>query len=552
MSDKRGYGLSPADRSAVSVSVVAALGFAAAGLGLAAGAAALGAGALATAAARRAARPPLRGADVERDAEGRIMNWPAVLRVVQQGGVAPELRAELWPLLLGVFLPSAGSAEREKEAARLRLVYSRLVLLCERLDGELERARRAAAGVPPPPPPPPGASPLRSPRREALSFAEAHRVIVVDVVRTDLRAHPADRPGFEGGTWGAGAGGAASSSNGGGGAASANGSGAAAPTVTVLPVGDGLPELMLADAPEPPPAAAVAAGRLPLWRSAAAGAAIAGAAHAPPPARRAMLRLANLLSAYAVHDPGTGYCQGMSDLAAPFVQLLGDDALAFACFERLMRRARRCLQRDHEAGVRAELDALGRALAETDPALWARLRALGAADCAFAYRMVVVLLRRELPLGEALTLWEAGWALEAADALDAAGGGGGGGGGGAPAPRAAAGLLSPAGGRASTVASMDAAARAAAAAGAPSGTPARRGGGASAAAAAGPPPPDFLLQFVAAAVRAQRARVLHECADADDVLRLFNGARVDFWPALAAARRQHRAYAQGAAVLRWL
>lgn len=43
--------------------------------------------------------------------------------------------------------------------------------------------------------------------------------------------------------------------------------------------------------------------------------------------------------------------QGMSDIAAVFVQLFDDDALAFAAFERLMRSARRNFRHD-EAGIK--------------------------------------------------------------------------------------------------------------------------------------------------------------------------------------------------------
>lgn len=44
-----------------------------------------------------------------------------------------------------------------------------------------------------------------------------------------------------------------------------------------------------------------------------------------------------MLSAYALHDPETGYCQGMSDLLVPFLDLIEDDVTAFWCFEALMR-----------------------------------------------------------------------------------------------------------------------------------------------------------------------------------------------------------------------
>ncbi len=44
-------------------------------------------------------------------------------------------------------------------------------------------------------------------------------------------------------------------------------------------------------------------------------------------------------------------CTCRSDLASVFVQLFEDDALAFACFERLMRSARRNFRHD-ETGIR--------------------------------------------------------------------------------------------------------------------------------------------------------------------------------------------------------
>jgi hypothetical protein len=497
--------------------------------------------------------------------------------------VAPELRAELWPFLLGVYDPSTTEAERAAEASRLRRLYTRLVLVCEALDAQIEAARAAAeaaqraaaqqrrtggAAAAPPPPERPAA-----PSGNLPAFAEAHRIIVMDAVRTDLRAHPADPPGNSG-AFGTGAGGGGGARGGGGGGG---------PTVTVLPVsvGDGLPELMLVDPPEPAPAEAVASGRLPLWRSALAEGTVGGAAHVPPAGRRLMLRLVNVLSAYAVHDPETGYCQGMSDLAAVFVQLLDDDALAFACFERLMRGARQNFRHD-EAGIAAQLRQVGRVVGDTDPALGARLAALGAADCTFAYRMVVVMLRRELPLREVLVLWEAAWATAAGGAAEAAAAGAaeaqapslgdGRDGSSRDSTPATAGLLSPAAGLASTLASMELAARAAATEGgggggggsAPSsrgsnpkalalaGRPAsgngRRGGGP----AAPPPPPDLVLQFVAAVVRSHRARILSGCRDGDDLLRLFNSASIDFWTALAQARKQHKAYAQGIAVMRRL
>ncbi|KOM49964.1 hypothetical protein LR48_Vigan08g079100 [Vigna angularis] len=49
-------------------------------------------------------------------------------------------------------------------------------------------------------------------------------------------------------------------------------------------------------------------------------------------------KLWDILSVYAKIDSDVGYGQGMSDLCSPMIILLNDEADAFWCFERLMRR----------------------------------------------------------------------------------------------------------------------------------------------------------------------------------------------------------------------
>ena len=122
-----------------------------------------------------------------------------------------------------------------------------------------------------------------------------------------------------------------------------------------------------------------------------------------------MIRLINVLSAYAVHDPENGYCQGMSDLAIVFIGLEEDNAVAFACFEKFMRAARQNLRHDEE-GIRNQLKDISDIIENTDPKLFSKIVDLGDENCMFAYRMVVVLMRRELPLVDVLTLWEISWA----------------------------------------------------------------------------------------------------------------------------------------------
>lgn len=53
------------------------------------------------------------------------------------------------------------------------------------------------------------------------------------------------------------------------------------------------------------------------WLGRVAKDTLANATHLSPASKKAAARLIHLLSAYAVHDPETGYCQGYGTLALP-------------------------------------------------------------------------------------------------------------------------------------------------------------------------------------------------------------------------------------------
>ncbi|CDY23369.1 BnaC04g48970D [Brassica napus] len=101
-------------------------------------------------------------------------------------------------------------------------------------------------------------------------------------------------------------------------------------------------------------------------------------------------RMSDILAVYAWVDPATGYCQGMSDLVSPFVVLFEDNADAFWCFEMLIRRTRANFQMEGPTGVMDQLQSL----------------------LHFAFRMLLVLFRRELSFNEALRMWEMMWAAD--------------------------------------------------------------------------------------------------------------------------------------------
>ncbi|KAF3954213.1 hypothetical protein CMV_020414 [Castanea mollissima] len=132
---------------------------------------------------------------------------------------------------------------------------------------------------------------------------------------------------------------------------------------------------------------------------------------------RNLARMSDILAVYAWVDPATGYCQGMSDLLSPFVVLFEDNADAFWCFEMLLRRMRENFQMEGPTGVMKQLQSLWHILELTDREMFAHLTHIGAESLHFAFRMLLVLFRRELSFNEALSMWEMIWAADFDESL---------------------------------------------------------------------------------------------------------------------------------------
>ncbi|WOL05674.1 small G protein signaling modulator 2 isoform X1 [Canna indica] len=124
-------------------------------------------------------------------------------------------------------------------------------------------------------------------------------------------------------------------------------------------------------------------------------------------------RLVAILEAYALYDPEIGYCQGMSDLLSPILAVVEDDHMAFWCFVGFMRKARHNFRLD-EVGIRRQLSIVSKIIKSKDSHLYRHLEKLQAEDCFFVYRMVVVVFRRELTFEQTQCLWEVMWADQAA------------------------------------------------------------------------------------------------------------------------------------------
>ncbi|XP_014521934.1 small G protein signaling modulator 1 isoform X3 [Vigna radiata var. radiata] len=132
---------------------------------------------------------------------------------------------------------------------------------------------------------------------------------------------------------------------------------------------------------------------------------------------RNLARMSDILAVYAWVDPATGYCQGMSDLLSPFVVIFEDNADAFWCFEMLLRRMRENFQMEGPTRVLKQLRALWHILELLDKEMFAHLSKIGAESLHFAFRMLLVLFRRELSFNEALSMWEMMWAADFDESL---------------------------------------------------------------------------------------------------------------------------------------
>lgn len=126
-----------------------------------------------------------------------------------------------------------------------------------------------------------------------------------------------------------------------------------------------------------------------------------------------LARLWDILAVYSWVDMDIGYCQGMSDLCSPISILLEHEADAFWCFERLMRRVRANFESTSTSiGVRSQLTTLSSIMKTVDPKLHEHLENLDGGEYLFAFRMLMVLFRREFSFVDTMYLWELMWSME--------------------------------------------------------------------------------------------------------------------------------------------
>ncbi|XP_020223201.1 TBC1 domain family member 15 isoform X2 [Cajanus cajan] len=104
---------------------------------------------------------------------------------------------------------------------------------------------------------------------------------------------------------------------------------------------------------------------------------------------------------------------GMNDICSPLIMLIENEADCYWCFDRAMRRMRenfRC--NESSMGVQSQLGVLSQIIKTVDPKLHHHLEDLDGGEYLFAFRMLMVLFRREFSFADTLYLWELMWAME--------------------------------------------------------------------------------------------------------------------------------------------
>ncbi|XP_011162417.1 TBC1 domain family member 25 isoform X1 [Solenopsis invicta] len=119
--------------------------------------------------------------------------------------------------------------------------------------------------------------------------------------------------------------------------------------------------------------------------------------------------LFNILTTYALNHPSVSYCQGMSDLASPLLVTMRDEAQAYICLCALMRRLKDNFMLDGIA-MTTKFAHLAEGLQHYDPDFYAYLKLHQADDLLFCYRWLLLEMKREFALDDALRMLEVLWA----------------------------------------------------------------------------------------------------------------------------------------------
>lgn len=116
----------------------------------------------------------------------------------------------------------------------------------------------------------------------------------------------------------------------------------------------------------------------------------------------------DVLMTYVMYNFDLGYVQGMSDLLSPILVVMQDEVDAFWCFVGIMDRMGSNFEMD-QSSMKHQLNHLHTLLHILDPPFCSYLEHHESGNFFFCFRWLLVHFKREFPLAEIMTLWEAIW-----------------------------------------------------------------------------------------------------------------------------------------------
>ncbi|XP_013149195.1 PREDICTED: TBC1 domain family member 15 [Papilio polytes] len=121
-----------------------------------------------------------------------------------------------------------------------------------------------------------------------------------------------------------------------------------------------------------------------------------------------LIVLQDILMTYVMYNFDLGYVQGMSDILAPLLLLLGNEVDSFWCFAGFMERIAANFDMD-QAGMKQQLLQLQQLLTFASPELAQHLAQKDSGNMYFCFRWLLVWFKREFSHTDIMRLWEVLW-----------------------------------------------------------------------------------------------------------------------------------------------
>ncbi|XP_068632410.1 TBC1 domain family member 15 isoform X2 [Battus philenor] len=118
--------------------------------------------------------------------------------------------------------------------------------------------------------------------------------------------------------------------------------------------------------------------------------------------------LQDILMTYVMYNFDLGYVQGMSDILAPLLLLLGNEVDSFWCFAGFMEKIAPNFDMD-QAGMKQQLLYLQQLLTFASPELAHHLSQKDSGNMYFCFRWLLVWFKREFSHRDIMRLWEVLW-----------------------------------------------------------------------------------------------------------------------------------------------